>query len=86
LCHPVTERHKYRDVVPPVVGVERKTDELALQLKNIVAKSKDVKTGSNLAESSEEVCGSNRAVLPILMMMTMTMILYNIVLYIGTNI
>jgi hypothetical protein len=31
-----------------------------------VAKSKKVKTGSNLAESSKEACGSKRVVLPII--------------------
>jgi hypothetical protein len=37
--------------------------------KNTVAKSKEVKTGCNLAESSKEDCGSKRPVL--LLMMTM---------------
>jgi hypothetical protein len=35
----------------------------------IVAKSKEVKTGCNLAESSKEGYGSKRAVLPMMMMM-----------------
>jgi spore maturation protein SpmB len=34
-----------------------------------VAKSRQVKTGSNLAESSKEGYGSKRAVLPMVMMM-----------------
>jgi hypothetical protein len=34
--------------------------------KNIVAKSKEVKTGSNLAESSKEGYGPERAVLPMI--------------------
>jgi hypothetical protein len=33
-----------------------------------VAESKEVKTGSNLAESSKVGCGSKRAVLPMMMM------------------
>jgi hypothetical protein len=35
--------------------------------KIIVAKSKEVKTGCNLAESSKEDCGSKRPVLPMMM-------------------
>jgi hypothetical protein len=35
--------------------------------KNNVAKSKDVKPGCNLAESSKEGYGSERAVLPVMM-------------------
>jgi hypothetical protein len=54
------------------LGVRRKTYDLALQ-KFIVAKSSVVKTGwSNLAESSTEGSGSERAVLPMMMMMMMT--------------
>jgi hypothetical protein len=34
-----------------------------------------VKTGCNLAKSSEEGCGSKRAVLPIMMMMMMMMVM-----------
>jgi hypothetical protein len=37
--------------------------------KIIVAKSKEVKTGCNLVESSQEVYGPIRAVLPMTMMM-----------------
>jgi hypothetical protein len=44
-----------------------KVDDVALLKKNIVAKSKDVKTGSNMAESCKEGCGSKRAALPIMM-------------------
>jgi hypothetical protein len=36
------------------------------------AKSKEVKTGCNLAESCKEGCGSKRAVLPVMIVM-MTM-------------
>jgi hypothetical protein len=36
--------------------------------KCIVAKSKEVETGSNLAESSKECYGSERAVLPMMAM------------------
>jgi hypothetical protein len=38
----------------------------------IVAQSKEVKTGSNLAESSKEGYGSERTDLPLMMMMMMT--------------
>jgi hypothetical protein len=52
------------------LGVARKAYDLALQKKkkNIIAKSKEVKTGCNLAESSKESNGSKRAVLPMMMM------------------
>jgi hypothetical protein len=40
----------------------------------IVANSKEVKTGPNLADSSEEGCGSKRAVLPMMLMMIMMMV------------
>jgi hypothetical protein len=46
-----------------------------LCIKIIVTKSKEVKTGCNLAESSKEGCGSNRVVLPMMMMMMM-MLMY----------
>jgi hypothetical protein len=39
-----------------------------------VAKSKEMKTGSNLAECSKECYGSKRAVLPMLVMTMMMMI------------
>jgi hypothetical protein len=42
---------------------------LLCKRKITVAKSKEVKTGSNLAESSKEGYGSKRAVLPMMMMM-----------------
>jgi hypothetical protein len=38
-----------------------------LWIEIIVAKSKEVKTGCNLAESSTEDCGSKTAVLPMMM-------------------
>jgi hypothetical protein len=38
-------------------------------MKCTVAKSKEVKTGSSLPESSKEGCNSKRAVLPMMMMM-----------------
>jgi hypothetical protein len=41
---------------------------------NVVAKSKEVKTGSNLAEPSKEGYGSERDVLPMIMIMIMMMI------------
>jgi hypothetical protein len=37
----------------------------------IIMKSKEVKTGSNLAEPCKEGCGSRRAALPTVMMMVM---------------
>jgi hypothetical protein len=40
--------------------------------KNIVAKSKEVKIGCSLAESSKEGYGSKRAVFPMMIMTTMT--------------
>jgi hypothetical protein len=43
--------------------------------KNIVAKSKEVKTGCNMAQSSKEDCGSKRAVLPMLIMMAMMILI-----------
>jgi hypothetical protein len=49
------------------LGVGRKADNYAL--KYIIAKSRKVKTGCNLAESSKEGYGSKRAVLPVIMMM-----------------
>jgi hypothetical protein len=42
---------------------------ISLCKKNIAAKFKGVKTGSNPAESSKEGYGSKRAVLPMMMMM-----------------
>jgi hypothetical protein len=44
----------------------------------IVAKSKEVKTGSNLEESSKEGCGSEKVVFPMMMIMMMTVVLYYI--------
>jgi hypothetical protein len=55
-------------------GVGRRANDLTLYKKIIVAKSKEVKTGSNLAESSKESYDSRRAVLPVMMMMMMMMI------------
>jgi hypothetical protein len=37
----------------------------------MVAKSREVKTGCNLAEFSSEGCGSKRAALPMMLMMMM---------------
>jgi hypothetical protein len=41
---------------------------MTLLCKKIVAKYREVKTGSNLTESSKEGYGSKRAVLPMTMM------------------
>jgi hypothetical protein len=38
-----------------------------LLCKNIITKSKEIKSGCSLAESSKEGCGSKRAVLPMMM-------------------
>jgi hypothetical protein len=43
--------------------------------KFIVAKSKEVKTGSNLAESYKEGYGSKRAVLPVVMVVVVVMMI-----------
>jgi hypothetical protein len=42
-----------------MLEVGRKADDLALLKKNIVAKSKEVKTGSNVAEPFKEGCGGD---------------------------
>jgi hypothetical protein len=47
-------------------------------VKIIVAKSKEVKIGSNLAEYSKEGCGSKRAVLLIMRMMMIIMMIINL--------
>jgi hypothetical protein len=44
---------------------------LLCKQKSIVAKSKEVKTGTNLAESFKEGYGLKTAVLPMMMMMMM---------------
>jgi hypothetical protein len=44
----------------------------------IVAKSKEVKTGSNLAESYKEGCGSKRAVLPMMMIDILHILVYSL--------
>jgi hypothetical protein len=60
--------YKYRDLVVDVATWTRGSRPCCV--KNItVAKSEEVKTGSNLAESSEEDYGLNRAVLPVMMLM-----------------
>jgi hypothetical protein len=50
------------------LGVGRKADGPCSVKIFIVAKFKEVKTGSNLSKSSKGGCGSNRAVLPMMMM------------------
>jgi hypothetical protein len=50
--------------------VERKNDDLALQKKNVVAKSKDVKTGCNMEKSFEEDCDIKLAVFLTMIMET----------------
>jgi hypothetical protein len=52
--------------------VGRKADDLVLP-KTIVAKSKEMNTGSNLAEYFKEYYGSKRAVWSIMMMMIIMM-------------
>jgi hypothetical protein len=58
------------------LGVGRKADTVLYVKKDIVAKFKEVKTGSNLAESFKEACGSKRAALLLMMMMMMMMMTY----------
>jgi hypothetical protein len=48
---------KYRDLVLQVWGLGARLTSFRCRKKNIVAKSKEVKTGQNLAEPSEEGCG-----------------------------
>jgi hypothetical protein len=40
-------------------------------------KSKKVKTGLNLSESSEEGCGSKRALLPVMMVVVVVVVYYS---------
>jgi hypothetical protein len=51
------------------LGVVYKTDDLALKKKITAVKSKEVKSGSDLAESYKEGCGSKRPVLSLMVMM-----------------
>jgi hypothetical protein len=51
------------------LGAGRKADDFSLQKKIVVAKFKEVKIGSNLAESSKGGHGSKLAVLPMMIMM-----------------
>jgi hypothetical protein len=53
------------------LGVGRKADGPCSVNKIVVAKSKELKNRSNLAESSKEGYGSKRAVLPVTKMMMM---------------
>jgi hypothetical protein len=48
------------------LGVGRRADDLALYKKRIVAKSREIKTGSYLVESCKEGCGSESGVLPVM--------------------
>jgi hypothetical protein len=57
---------------PPGWGLETRLTTLLCKRITVV-KSRDVKTGSNLAELSKEGYGSKRAVLPMMMMMMMRM-------------
>jgi hypothetical protein len=47
------------------LDLARQTQEISFRQ----AKSKEVKTGCNLAESSKEGCGSKSKILPMMMMM-----------------
>jgi hypothetical protein len=53
---------------PPGGGLDARVTTL-LYKKRVVEKSKEVKTGSNLTESSKECYGTKSAVLPLMMMM-----------------
>jgi hypothetical protein len=57
------------------LGVGCKADDLALQKEITVAKSKEVKTGCNLAESCREGYGSKRTVLLMMVMIFVLVIL-----------
>jgi hypothetical protein len=59
-AHPVTGGHKYRDVVLQVGGLDARLTTF-IRKQKIVAKSKEVKTGWNVAEYSSEGYGSKRA-------------------------
>jgi hypothetical protein len=65
--HPVTGGRKYTDLVLQVAGWTQGWLHCSVK-RNIVAKSKEVKTGCKLAESSKEACGSEGAVLPTMVM------------------
>jgi hypothetical protein len=53
------------------LGLGHKVDDLTVHKKIVVTKSKEVKTGRDLAESFKEGCGSRRAVFPVILMMMM---------------
>jgi hypothetical protein len=54
--------------VPPGCGLDASLTTLLCKRITVV-KSKEVKTGYNLAEASKEDCDSNKAALPMMMMM-----------------
>jgi hypothetical protein len=56
---------------PPDWGLDARLTTFLLKKKYIVPKSKEMKTKSNLAGYSKEVCGSKRAVLPMLLLLMM---------------
>jgi hypothetical protein len=64
-CHWWTQ---IQDLSPPGWGLDARLMTL-LCMQIIVTKSKKVKTGCNLAESSMEGCGSKRDNLPMMVMM-----------------
>jgi hypothetical protein len=70
-AHPVIRGHsKYRDLVLQVGGWMQCWRPCSVNKKIIVAKSKEVIAGLNLAGYSKEGCGSKRAVLPMMMMIS----------------
>jgi hypothetical protein len=60
---------------PPGWGLDARLTALFCK-QIIVTKSKDVKTGCSMSESSKEGYGSNGGFLPLMMMMMMMMILF----------
>jgi hypothetical protein len=74
-AHPITGGDINTETWPSRLRVGRKADDLVLW-KISVAKSKEVKTGCNLAEFSEEGYGSKRAAFPMMtMMMSLSLML-----------
>jgi hypothetical protein len=71
LSHSLTVGRKYRDLVLQVGGWTQ--GSRTIFCKKIVAKSGEVKTGCNLAESCNEGYGSKRADLPMTIMMMIVM-------------
>jgi hypothetical protein len=72
LGHPVTGGTYIQGADPPGLGLDARPTTLLCK-RSIVAKSKEMKTGCNLADFSKQSYGSRNAVLPVMMMMMMMM-------------